>query len=401
MSDFDQELTLGALLPTKEIEPLCSSLAMLLGSPVALLNLHGDVLGGDRGLPAASRIELVLELEPVGYLLAPQADPVACGAAASLIRQILVARARYLMASSLHIASTQADYEELQRQNSALKESEAKYKNLAAELEARVAAQVKVIDERQRQLYQAERLASVGQLAAGVAHEINNPISFIHSNLSTARNYLEKLAGLAAPVKALPGGTVAWAAADMDFTLDDFADLLQDSIAGVDRVARIVNDLKGFSNVDKPQEGFVDINELLTGACNMAEKRLVPGAALIRDLGPLISFLGLPGQLSQAFLAVLSNAVQAIADKGPAGEIRVSSRAEDQRSVIRIRDNGCGIDAASLPHIFDPFFTTRPVGQGTGLGLTVARDILHIHNGEIVVDSAPGRGTTVTLSLPD
>lgn len=401
MNDFDQELTLSALLPTKEVERLCSSLAMLLDSPVALLDLHGDVLGGDRGLPAATRIDLVLELEPIGYLLAPQADAVACGAAASLIRQVLVARARYLMASGLHIASTQADYEELQRQNSALKESEAKYKGLAAELEARVAAQIKVIDERQRQLYQAERLASVGQLAAGVAHEINNPIGFIRSNLSTARKYLEKLAGLAAPVKALPGGTAAWETADMDFTLDDFADLLQDSIAGVDRVARIVNDLKGFSNVDKPQEGFVDINELLTGACNMAEKRLVPGAALIRDLGPLISFLCLPGQLSQAFLAVLNNAVQAIADKGPAGEVRVSSRAEGQQSVIRIQDNGSGIDPVSLPRIFDPFFTTRPVGQGTGLGLTVARDILRIHNGEIVVDSTPARGTTVTLSLPD
>lgn len=401
MNDFDQELALSALLPTKEVERLCSSLAMLLDSPVALLDLHGDVLGGDRGLPAATRIALVLELEPIGYLLAPRADAVACGAAASLIRQVLVARARYLMASGLHIASTQADYEELQRQNSALKESEAKYKDLAAELEARVAAQIKVIDERQRQLYQAERLASVGQLAAGVAHEINNPIGFIRSNLSTARKYLEKLAGLAAPVKALPGGTAAWETADMDFTLDDFTDLVQDSIAGVDRVARIVDDLKGFSNVDKPQEGFVDINELLTGACNMAEKRLVPGATLVRDLGPLIAFLCLPGQLSQAFLAVLNNAVQAIADKGPAGEVRVSSRAEGQQSVIRIQDNGNGIDPVSLPRIFDPFFTTRPVGQGTGLGLTVARDILRIHNGEIVVDSTPARGTTVTLSLPD
>jgi len=401
MSDFDQELSLGALLPAKEAGQLCGSLAMLLHSPVALEDLRGEVLAGDRGLPVESRIELVLELEPIGYLLAPQADPVARGAAANLIRQMLIARARYLMAAGLHIASTQADYEELQRQNSALRESEAKYKELAAELEARVAEQVKVIDERQRQLYQAERLASVGQLAAGVAHEINNPIGFVRSNLSTAQNYLGKLAGLAAPVTALAGGAAVWKAADMDFTLDDFADLLRDSIGGVDRVARIVSDLKGFSSVDRPQEGFVDINELLTGACNIAEKTLAPGAALIRDLGPAKSFLCLPGQLSQAFLAVLGNAVQATADKGPLGEVRVSSRFDGRQTLIRIRDNGGGIDPVALPRVFDPFFTTRPVGQGTGLGLTVARDILRAHNGEIVVDSTPGEGTTVTLSLPD
>ena len=401
MSGFDQELSLGALLPPKEVDRLCSSLAMLLDSPVALQDLHGEVLGGDRGLPAESRIDLVLELEPIGYLQAPGANPVARAAAASLIRQVLVARARYQMASGLHIAATLADYEELQRQNAALKESEARYKGLAAELEARVAAQVKVIDERQRQLYQAERLASVGQLAAGVAHEINNPIGFVRSNLGTAQKYLEKLAGLAAPIKTLAGGAAVWEAADMEFTLDDFADLLKDSIGGVDRVARIVSDLKGFSNVDKPQEGFVDINELLTGACNMAEQKLVPGAVLIREFGPSKSVLCLPGQLSQAFLAVLGNAVQAVADNGPAGEVRVSTQCDGRQTVIRIKDNGSGIEPATLARVFDPFFTTRPVGQGTGLGLTVARDILHVHDGEIAVDSMSGAGTMVTLTLPD
>lgn len=401
MSDFDRELSLSALLPPKEVDRLCSSLAMLLDSPVALQDLHGDILGGDRGLPAESRIDLVLELEPIGYLQAPRANPVARAAAASLIRQVLVARARYLMASSVHLASTQADYEELQRQNAALKESESKYKGLAAELEARVAAQVKVIDERQRQLYQAERLASVGQLAAGVAHEINNPIGFVRSNLSTAQKYLEKLNGLAAPVKALSGGAAVWEATDMAFVLDDFADLLKDSIGGVDRVARIVSDLKGFSNVDKPQEGFVDITELLSGACNMAEKRLPPGAVLIRDFGPSKSYLCLPGQLSQAFLAVLGNAAQAVESKGAAGEVRVSSRSNGGQTSIQIHDNGGGIEPASLPHVFDPFFTTRPVGQGTGLGLTVARDILRVHDGDITIESTPGTGTTVTLSLPD
>ena len=401
MSEFDRELSLDTLLPPKDIGRLCSSLTMLLDSPVALLDLRGEVLAGDRGLDTADGVELVLELEPIGYLLAPRASPVARGAAASLVRQLLMARARYLMASSLHLAATQADYEELQRQNTALKESEARYKALAEELEVRVAAQVTMLDERQRQLYQAERLASVGQLAAGVAHEINNPIGFVRSNLSTAQKYLAQIAGLGAAVRALPGGEALWAAADMEFTLEDFGELVTDSVGGVDRVARIVSDLKGFSSVDKPQEDFVDLNELLNSACTMAEKKLPPGAALIRALGPSRPFLCLPGQLAQAFLAVLENAVLAVVDKGTDGEVRVSSQAEDGHTVIRIHDNGHGMDAATLPRIFDPFFTTRAVGQGTGLGLTVARDILNLHDGQIAVDSTPGIGTTVTLRLPD
>lgn len=401
MSEFDRELSLGTLLPPKDIGRLCSSLTMLLDSQVALLDLHGEVLAGDRGLDSADGVELVLELEPIGYLLAPRAPPVARGAAASLVRQLLMARARYLMASGLHLAATQADYEELQRQNTALKESETRYKALAEELEARVAAQVKVLDERQRQLYQAERLASVGQLAAGVAHEINNPIAFVRSNLSTAQKYLARIAGLAPAVKALSGGDALWVQADMEFIVEDFGELLTDSIGGVDRVARIVNDLKGFSSIDKPQEGFVDINDLLNSACTMAEKKLPPGAALIRALGPSKPFLCLPGQLAQAFLAVLENAVLAVGDKGGEGEVHVSSHGEEGHTLIRIHDNGHGIDAAVLPRIFDPFFTTRPVGQGTGLGLTVARDILNLHDAKIVVESTPGTGTTVTLSLPD
>jgi signal transduction histidine kinase len=400
MSDFDQALTLSGLLPEKDIERLCSSLGMLLDSPVALLDERGAVLGGAHGLPAGSRLDLALELEPIGYLQAPAANPVAQGAAVSLVRQLLLARARYLMASSVHLAATQADYDELQRQNTALRESEAKYKALSAELEARVAAQLKVLDERQRQLYQAERLASVGQLAAGVAHEINNPIGFVRSNLSTAQKYLARIESLAGAVKALPGGEAAWAGADMAYTLEDFADLLKDSISGVDRVARIVTDLKGFSNVDKPQEEIKDVNELLAGACNIIEPRLADGAHLRRDFQPTPPLLCLPGHLSQAFLAVLGNAVLAIADKGPEGEVLASIGQDHGRIVTRIADNGIGIDPGVQARIFDPFFTTRPVGQGTGLGLTVARDIVRVHGGEIEIDSTPGVGTTVLITLP-
>ena len=402
---FDRELSLAELLPAKEADRLASSLGILLNTPVALLDLRGDVLAGAYGLSKeAGRVELILELEPVGYLLAPQSHPVALNAAAALVRQLLVARARYQMASGAHIAIVQADYEELQRQNAALKVSEANYKGLSEVLEARVAEQVKLIDERQRQLYQAERLASLGQLAAGVAHEINNPIGFVRSNLGTAEKYLARLASLGDAIKALPGSKEIVDKADLDFLFEDFADLLKDSIVGVDRVARIVTDLKGFSNVDRPQEEVMDLNEILSSACNMIEPKLPVGVRLMRDLHPLPLTLCLPGHLSQALLAILNNARQAI--EAPAvtgsgrGEIRVSSYVAQNQSVLVIEDSGVGIEASNLSHVYDPFFTTRPVGQGTGLGLTVARDIVQVHGGTIELTSKPGQGTRVSVSLP-
>ena len=407
---FDRELSLAELLPAKEADRLASSLGILLNSPVGLLDLRGDVLAGAHGLPGESAVALILELEPIGYLLAPQTSAVARVAAAALVRQILVARARYQMAAGAHSAIVQADYEEMQRQNAALKVSEANYMALSASLEIRVAEQTKLIDERQRQLYQAERLASLGQLAAGVAHEINNPIGFVRSNLGTAEKYLGKLAGLRQALKSLPGGEGVAAAADLDFMLEDFADLLKDSIGGVDRVARIVTDLKGFSNVDRPQEEIMDLNEILASACNMVEPQLPAGIRLQRDFHPLPPTLCLPGHLSQALLAILKNARQAIEDHaamvgvagvvGAAGEIRVSSHWCDEQSELLIEDNGVGIEAENLPHVYDPFFTTRPVGQGTGLGLSVARDIVQVHGGRIEIESTPGQGTRVAVRIP-
>ncbi|WP_313951051.1 sensor histidine kinase [Accumulibacter sp.] len=363
-----QDSSLATLLPPTEIESLCRWLALLLDGPVAIQDLAGTVIAGTPGLPADARVELTLGLEAVGYLQAPQATP-RLRAAASLLSQLLLTTAQH--------------------------------QALGEQVDERIADQVKLLDERQRQAYQAERLASVSELAAGVAHEINNPIGFVRSNLGTAQTYLDKLRQLASAVKALPGGEAILAEGDTDFTLEDFSELLRDSIAGVDRVARIVRDLKGFSNVDQPEEDVVDVNGLLGTACRMAEKQLPPGAALICELGVLKPLLCLPGHLAQAFLAVLTNAVQAIEKKGADGELRVCSRSDGQQTVIEVRDNGVGIEPQVLSRVFDPFFTTRPVGKGTGLGLTVARDIVRAHGGEIEFASIPEVGTTVTVSLPE
>jgi signal transduction histidine kinase len=319
---------------------------------------------------------------------------------AALVELLLGSVVRYRMAVDLHEEAVREDYAALQQKHAALEISEARYRKLNEELEQRVREQVATIDAAQRQLYQVEKLASVGQLAAGVAHEINNPIGFIRSNLNTARRYADTVRGLQSVVATGDAAQIAaaWQRLDMDFVLGDFVELIDDSIAGADRVARIVTDLKGFSNVDRPEEAVIDLNDNLRSACNVMATRLPPGATIEQDLQPLPPFLCLPGHLNQVFLNVLLNAAQAVAPE--TGRVAVRSRAVDGEIRIEIGDNGCGIAPEDLPRVFDPFFTTRGVGQGTGLGLTVGRDIVLVHNGRMDIASRPGAGTTVTITLP-
>lgn len=386
MSDtFDREWVLAELLPEGEREKAGPALYALLGDDCAILDAEGGVLWGK--LPeGAAREPLVVELEPVGYVAAA-VPPIRLKAAASLIRQILSARSRYLLAASFHHEAVNADYE-------ALRASELRYKALSEALEQRVKEQVGQLETQQRQLYVAEKFAAVGQLAAGVAHEINNPIGFIRSNLNTFASYLEEFAKLKADL-ARAGET--WQRLDLDFVLSDGRDLLKDCIAGADRISRIVRDLKGFSNVDGASEETIDINECVQRAVTLLTPRVPAGVRLELDLSPLPPRRCQPWQLSEALLNILHNAVQAVGDSG---EVRVASRSANGELVIEIADNGCGMAPETLAKIFDPFYTTREVGAGTGLGLTVARDIVQAHEGSIAVASEPGHGTTVTVKLP-
>lgn len=385
MDTFEREWVLAELLPEGEREKAGPALRTLLGSDCAILDAAGAVLWGQR--PEGAHHEpLVVELEPIGYLAAAQ-PPERVKAGAALLRQILIGRSRYLLAASFHHEAVNADYE-------ALRASELRYKALSEALEQRVKEQVGQIEAQQRQLYMAEKFATVGQLAAGVAHEINNPIGFIRSNLNTFANYLEEFAKLKAD---LAQATDAWRRLDLDFVLEDGRDLVRDCISGADRIGRIVRDLKGFSNVDGAQEEEIDINECVQRAVALVTPRLGAGTALKLDLGPLPPRRCQPWQLAEALLNIVQNAAQAV---GESGEIRIRSRAEQGELLIDIVDTGPGMPPEVLAKVFDPFYTTRPVGEGTGLGLTVARDIVQAHGGGIALASAPGRGTTVTIRLP-
>lgn len=396
---FDREFTLAELLRGTDMARLAEGLAALAGPVVRLLDAAGRVLA-ERGTGTGlARVPLILDLEPVGFLEGTGEVP-RLRAAGELVRMVLRANARYLMASELHMETVHADYDELQRRHAALQASESRYRELAAQLEQRVAEQVQIIEQAQRQLYQSEKLAAVGQLAAGVAHEINNPIGFIKSNLNTAQDYVAQLRAFAGRIRSLADPAelqAAWRQADLDFVLEDFAELLQESDHGAARVARIVADLKGFSRIDQVNEEEADLNEIIAQVCNVAAPQVQGRAELVQELGALPRLHCNAAQLGQVLLGMLLNAVQAM---DAPGEVRFITDTVAEGIRIRIRDTGRGIPPEHLARLFEPFFTTRDVGQGTGLGLTVARDIVQAHGGSISVDSTLGQGTTFTILLP-
>jgi signal transduction histidine kinase len=409
---FDHEWRLNELLDSSDYQRIGPALAQLLGGDLAITDETGQALWAQQGTliqeiseSVARREPLILELEALGYLMSRSAEAPALVAARQLMLSLLRAQIRFKMASTLHLEAVAEDFDSLKREHARLSESEARYKALSAELETRVQQQVAELEARQQRLYLAEKLASVGQLAAGMAHEINNPLGFARSNLSTFGKYVAKFVELKSQLtqvdhpECADRAQRAWETLDLDFIVEDSIDLLHDSAQGLERIARIVADLKAFSNVDHASEEFSDLNECLQKAGSIIEKQLPVGIALNFNLTALPQIICLPGHLNQLFFNVMHNALQAIRDAGRPGQIAVSSAVEQNRIVVRIRDDGVGMTAEQVEHAFEPFYTLRPVGAGIGLGLATAHTIVQAHGGEIRLDSQPGVGTTVTLSF--
>lgn len=394
----DREYTLAELLPPTDAQRLAQQLACVLAAPVCIVDHAETTLAGTCPDAPVNRVALTVELEPLGALLS-NAPVATLHAAAALVQQLLRAQVRYRLAAALHQDTVDEDYRRLLEKHAALEASEARYRALAERLEERVAEQVRTIENAQRQLYQAEKLASVGQLAAGMAHEINNPIGFIRSNLVTAQGYVAQLRPLLAAVQNSSDTTIKQRADEIDvsFVVDDFTQLLSESLSGAERIARIVADLKAFSRVDVEGRERVDLNELIRRTCSIAAPRLGERIIVEQNLGALPLFDCDGAQLGQVLLNLLLNSGEAMAGQGC---VRFISGVVDGFIEIRIQDNGCGIPPEVVPRIFDPFFTTKDVGQGTGLGLTVSHDIVTAHGGRITVDTELGKGTTFTIRLP-
>lgn len=393
---FDRNWHLGDLLDATVIAKIGSSLSDLLGSDAAIVDTNGQVLWG-RLVDSAPRQMLVLEQEAIGFVSSASASTGVLQGISSLLLALLRAQIRFKTAATMHLESVVDEFESLKNEHARLLESENRYKKLAEDLEERVKEQVSDYEDRRLMLYQTEKLASVGQLAAGMAHEINNPLSFIRSNLSSFRSYLDTFAQLK---ERLDEGEHAWNALDLDFIINDSHELLADSDEGLARIARIVSDLKDFSNVDQASTEFVDLNICLQQVTSIVQKQLPPTIGLKLDLGPLPNLLCLPGHMKQLFFNLIHNGVQAIEEAARPGQVTIITYASENGIEIHIADNGVGMTPAVRQRAFEPFFTTRQVGAGTGLGLATARNIVLAHSGRIDLVSRAGVGTTVTLFFP-
>ena len=371
MRSFEDDPTLADLLSTERQEHLLQLLEGVCGRSLRL-----------ETAPLADAEAVEFNLETLGWLSCPE-NPRVQDAAARLLEFVLFYVGKYRLAANLHHDSTEASFAELQRQHAALQDSELRYKALSEQLQKRVEDQVELINNAQQQLYETARLRAIGQLAAGVAHEINNPIGFIASNLRVASDYLNEME------QQLPTDQ------NTRFLIDDFRALVEESASGARRIAAIVADLKIFSNIDQADFVPCDLNALLSSTCHLLQAEDNQALDIQLKLGALPRLAGYPAKLSQAFYNVLDNAVKSIGDNG---KIVVSTGQDSNGALeVNIHDNGCGICDSDLPRVFDPFFTTRPVGSGTGLGLTVARDVMVAHQGEILVNSRQDAGTRVTL----
>ena len=262
------------------------------------------------------------------------------------------------------------------------------------------------LEEAHNQLLQSEKMASIGQLAAGVAHEINNPIGYVNSNLGSLQKYVEALLRLIAAYEKYEADLSQEHAEslqmlkneiDLAYLREDINELMTESLGGLQRVKRIVQDLKDFSHVSDSEIQWANVESGLESTLNVVWNELKYKAEVIKDYGNIPEIECIPSQLNQVFMNLLVNAAQAIPERG---EITVRTRRVDDRVCIEISDTGTGIPQELMNRIFDPFFTTKPVGTGTGLGLSIAHGIIRKHKGRIDVRSEPGKGTSFQVYLP-
>jgi PAS domain S-box-containing protein len=276
------------------------------------------------------------------------------------------------------------------------------------------------IKQLQRQVLQTEKLASIGQLAAGIAHEINNPMGFIHANLFQMAEYVEDLGRLWETVGALRKAVAAGSheearreacildelelEVDSEYLLSDFAKAVRESLEGSERIRHIVQDLRAFSHQDTEEPVEADVNQCLDSTVNIVWTMMKHSVVLTREYEDLPRLRCHPMQLKQVFMNLIVNAYQAIEQQAgegrPPGEIRLRTAGRAGGVTVSVEDNGPGIPPEHLERIFDPFFTTKEVGVGTGLGLSTSFNIVRRHGGSLRVTSRPGEGARFEVFLP-
>ena len=338
--------------------------------------------------------------------------------AARCINRVINFNYRNRMTAGLHGRVVADSYESLKTKAEQLARSEEKYRLLAENLELEVEKKTREIREAQLRLLQQEKMASIGQLAAGMAHEINNPVGFVISNLNTLRASSKDLIDLIGCYRQLSnliagktgGGRRAEsikarmaaidqfiADIDLDFVVEDTLSLIDESLDGAKRVKIIVQNLRDFTHPSIETAESVDFNSCLETTLAMLSGYALPENRISRQYGTIPRVTCHLREINQVFYNILKNAFQAL---GEGGEITISTTADEEAVSVRISDTGPGIDQEHLSSIFDPFFTTREVGSGIGLGLFQAYSTVKSHGGTIAVESDAGSGSTFTVRIP-
>lgn len=280
-----------------------------------------------------------------------------------------------------------------------------RYKQDLEKQNAELARRKAELERLQAQIVHNEKMASLGQLAAGVAHELNNPAGFIYGNMGILSDYadgLKRLMALYDGMQLPPAMSAQIEALKEEIayqeSLADLNSIIDDCREGAERICDVVQNLRTFSRLDEADYKKVDLHEGLESTIRLLSRYYTSGSVTLnRDYGQLPPVDCFAGQLNQVWMNLLVNAAQAV---GSGGEVTITTRLVYETVLVTIRDNGCGIAPEYTDKIFDPFFTTKPVGEGTGLGLSITHSVIERHGGFIKVESRVNQGTTFTVSLP-
>jgi two-component system, NtrC family, sensor kinase len=333
-----------------------------------------------------------------------------------LFRTALITYAGVLLILLSHIgARLRQSYLEVAEANAALKEANEGLEQRVEERTQALSAALTSLEESQAMLVQSEKMSSLGQMVAGVAHEINTPLAYVKNSLESVEAQLNTMGGTLNETEKLlrmlregadeqtfgtqfAAVTTQIAELRNAHTIEELPKLIRDGQYGIGQIAEIVSNLRDFSRLDRKKVDRFNVADGLDSTLSIA-KHLLKSIEVKKQYGAIPAITCSPSQLNQVFLNLITNAAQAT--EGRSGEIRLATRAPDPDHVeIEVADNGKGIPADALPKIFDPFFTTKDVGKGTGLGLSIAYQIVEAHGGQISVDSKPGRGTRFVVRLP-
>lgn len=415
-----EEKRLAEIVSKAEVEPLLRSALKLGISHLTLLDEDelplvrlGSEPAPDGQARFKLRLNILVEGEPKGTLLleAGESTP-AFDAIARLLQDALqltvTNNLKRMLTTEVHTSVVQESYDQLVATNRRLMESERRYRDLARDLEKKVEERTAELRLAYNRMLQQEKLAAVGQLAAGMAHEINTPLGFIRSNLNSFAKYQIRMAEMLGLYRRLLAQRVPaaelqeqaeqrWKSLKIDFLLEDCAVLLGQSLDGTDRIAKIVAELKGFAHLDGMDEQPMNLKRELEQLLAGLAPQFPPGTRLIIDLQELPPLTCRVPLVLQAFANILDNALKS---RSEGLELTVTTAVEEGQIMVTIRDNGCGIPPDHLDRIFEPFFTTRPVGSGSGMGLTVAHQAVTGAGGSIEITSDLGLGTVCRVTLP-